>query len=314
MKAFRIHEFGTPSDAVLDEVDTPKPVPGQVVVRIEAASVNPLDLQMLAGHMRPVFPVQLPYTVGTDFSGVIDAVGPGVSRFEPGDCVVGRSEPSAGGAFAQAVIVEAAALSPIPSSMSFEQAAALPTAAGTAWLALFGVGQLKAGQRVLVHAGAGGVGSYAVQFAKQAGAHVIATASSKNHDLVKEIGADEAIDYHREDFSKRLNDIDLVVDTVGGETTERSWPVLKAGGMLVSLVDHAIQGRGDVQAAFVFFRHDASALEEIIARFEAGRLQVVLDTIHPLEDTRAALEQVAGRHARGKVIVRPAGAMIRGLS
>lgn len=305
MKAFRIHEFGTPSDGVLDEIAMPMSAAGQVTVRVEAASVNPLDLQMLAGYMQPVFPLQLPYTLGTDFSGVIEAVGMGGSRFKPGDCVVGRTEPSAGGAFAQTVVGDASALSSIPMSMSFEQAAALPTAAGAAWLALFGVGQLKAGHRVLVHAGAGGVGGYAVQFAKQAGAHVIATASSKNHDLVKDLGADEVIDYHREDFSKRLKEMDLVVDTVGGETTERSWPVLKAGGMLVSLVDHAIQGRGDVRAAFVFFRHDASALEDVIKRFEEGRLQVVLDTIHPLEDARAALEQVGAKHAQGKVIVRP---------
>lgn len=304
MKAFRIHEFGTPSHAVLEEVNLPKPGAGQVVVRVEAASVNPLDLQMLAGFMQPVFPVHLPYTLGTDLAGVVEAVGPEVAGFKSGDRVVGRTDPTAGGAFAQSVVVAASSLCHVPAAMSFEQAAALPTAAGTAWLALFGVGQLKAGQRVLVHAGAGGVGSYAVQLAKQAGARVTATASSKNHDLVKELGADEVIDYRHEDFSTRRKDLDLVLDTVGGETAERSWRVIKAGGMLVSLVDHAIQARGDVRGASVFFGGDASALGSIIERFQAKQLQVILDTIHPLDEARAALEQVANKHARGKVIVR----------
>jgi len=192
---------------------------------------------------------------------------------------------------------------PISVDMSYEQAAALPTAAGTAWLALFGVGKLAAGQRVLIHAAAGGVGSFAVQFAKQAGAYVIATASSKNHDLVKALGADEVIDYRHEDFSTLLRDIDLVIDSIGGETTERTWRVVKSGGTLVSLVDHTIKGRGDVHGAMTYFLHDAAALDGIVKLFEAKRLQVILDTIYPLEDARTALEQVANSHARGKVII-----------
>ena len=304
MKALRIHEFGNPSLAVLEDLAPAEPGEGQVSLRIEAASVNPLDLKMLAGHMRQVFPVSLPYTLGTDLAGVVLQAGPGVARFQPGDRVVGRLEPTAGGAFAQAAVVPEQALSLMPADMSFEQAAALPTAAGTAWLALFGAGKLQAGQRVLVHAAAGGVGSFAVQFARQAGAHVIATASARNLGLAGELGAHEVIDYQRQDFAGLLRGVDLVLDTVGGDTLERSWQVLAPRGAVVSTVDFAVKPRGSQAGAFVFFQHDAEALSGILESFKAKQLQIVLDTIHPLDDARAALEQVAGGHARGKVIVR----------
>lgn len=304
MKVLRIHEFGNPSHVKLENSTPTDPGDGQVAVRVEAASVNPLDLKILAGYMQPVFPVNLPYTLGTDFAGVIEAVGPGVDRFRPGDRVLGRLEPSAGGAFAQSAVVPANGLCSIPADMSYEQAAAVPTAAGTAWLALFGEGKLAAGQYVLIHAGAGGVGAFAIQFAKQAGAHVTATASSKNHALVRELGADEVIDYRHEDFSKRLRALDLVVDTIGGDTLERSWNVVKPGGVVVSIADHTIEPRGNIHGTFAFFTHDANALSKVLELFEAKRLQVVLDSIHPLDDARSALEHVAGGHTRGKVIIR----------
>lgn len=231
-------------------------------------------------------------------------MGPEVDRFKPGDRVVGRLAPTAGGAFAQSALLSASALCLLPAEMSYEQAAALPTAAGMAWLALFGAGKLRAGQRVLVHAAAGGVGSFAVQFAKQAGAHIVAAASAKNHTMVKGLGADEVIDYRRDDFAGRWRDLDLVIDTIGGETLERSWRVTRPGGTVVSIVDHTIQSREEVQGAFAFFSGDAAALAQILKRFNDKQLQVIIDTIHPLDDACAALEQVAGGHARGKVIIR----------
>jgi NADPH:quinone reductase-like Zn-dependent oxidoreductase len=304
MKALRIHEFGTPGGVVLEDLGPAEAGPGEVVVRIEAASVDPLDLKILAGYMQQVFPVDFPYTLGTDFAGVVEAAGPQVAALRPGDRVVGRQAPSVGGAFAQATVSPAQSLCRIPDDMSFEQAAALPTAAGSAWLALFGAGQLARGQRVLIHAAAGGVGSFAVQLAKQAGAHVVATASAQNHPLVKALGADEVIDYRQDDFSARARNIDLVVDTIGGDTLERSWGVLRAGGRIASLADHTIRARGEADGSFVFFDHDPLVLAKIIQRFEARQLQVVLDTVHSLANARAALEQVAGGHAQGKVIVR----------
>jgi NADPH:quinone reductase-like Zn-dependent oxidoreductase len=304
MKTFRIHEFGAPSNAALQDVNPIETGNGQVTIRVEAASVNPLDLKILAGYMQAVFPVAMPYTLGTDVAGVVEAVDSQVTTVHVGDRVVGRLEPTAGGAFSQSAVIAASALCAIPVDMSYEQAAALPTAAGSAWLALFGVGKLREGQRVLVHAGAGGVGTFAVQFAKRAGAYVIATASTKNHALVKELGADEVVDYRHEDFANLIKNLDLVIDTIGGETLERSWQMLKPGGTLASLADHTIESRGGVNGAFVFFNHDAEILDKILDTFAARKLQVILDTIHPLEDTRAALEQVASGHARGKVIVR----------
>ena len=303
MKALRIHDFGSTSQVVLEHDPPVAPGAGFVGVRIEAASVNPLDLKILAGHMQAVFPVHFPYTLGTDFAGAIETVGAEVSGFKAGDRVVGRLAPTVGGAFAQSALVPLHTFCRIPDSMSYEQAAALPTAAGSAWLALFGVGALQAGQSVLIHAAAGGVGSFAVQFAKRAGAYVMATASSQNHALVKELGADEVIDYRREDFTSRCNKVDLVIDTIGGDTGERSWQVIKPGGALVSLADHAIKSRGDIKGKFVFFNNDAVALEQIVEIFESKQLQVILDTIHPLEEGRAALEQVAHGHARGKVTI-----------
>jgi len=304
MKALRINAFGTPSQAMLEELRPPTAGLEQVVVRIEAASVNPLDLKIMAGYMQPVFPVAFPYTQGTDFAGVVETVGLFVAEFKPGDRVVGRTDPSVGGAFAQAAVASVDSLCRVPADMSFEQAAALPTAAGSAWLALFRVGQLMRGQRVLIHAGAGGVGVFAVQLAKQAGAYVVATASARNHGLMKELGADEVIDYRQSDFSVLVRSIDLVIDTMGGETLERSWQVLKPGGMVASLADHTIQPHGDAKGSFVFFNHDVGVLKKVIERFEARQLQVVLDTVHPLNEARAALEQVASGHARGKVIIR----------
>ncbi len=303
MKALRIREFGSPALATLDNVSIPTPGIGEVTVRIEAASVNPLDLKILAGYMQPVFPVAFPYTLGTDIAGVVEAVGPMTLHVQPGDRVVGRLEPSAGGGFAQTAVVPAEALCPIPVGMQFEQAAALPTAAGTAWLALFGVGKLCAGQRVLVHAAAGGVGGFAVQFAKQAGAYVMGTASSGNHPLVKRLGADEVVDYRSDNAFASLQDIDLVIDTVGGAATERSWPLIRPGGRLVSLVDHAIQGRGGVDARFVHFNHDAAVLQGIIELCQADRLQITIDSTHALDEAHAALERVAGGHACGKVVI-----------
>lgn len=304
MKALRFHEFGTPSHAVLEDVSQAAPGVEQVSVRIEAASVNPLDLKIISGHMQGVFPVTLPYTPGTDFAGVVDAVGAAETGFKPGDRVMGRLDPSAGGAFAQWAVVPALALCRVPAGMSFEQAAAMPTAAGTARLALFEVGQLVAGQRVLIHAAAGGVGSFAVQLARQAGAHVTVTASAPNHALVRELGAHEVIDYRREDFASVLQSLDLVIDTIGGDTGERSWQVLRPGGTLVSIVDHAIDARGDIDGRFAFFRHDATVLDGIVNGTGRQRLQVILDSIHPLVNARAALAQVAQGHARGKVIIR----------
>ena len=305
MKAFRIHQFGANDLAALDETPAAQPDANQVSVRVMASSVNPLDLKIIAGYMQQVFPVTFPYTVGTDFAGVIDAIGANVGNLRPGARVFGRLAPTAGGAFAEQLVVPFDSVCTMPDAMSFEQGAALPTTAGTSILALLEIGKLKAGQRVLIHAGAGGVGSIAVQIAKEVGAHVIATASAKNGQLVRDLGADEVIDYRTTDFSAQLSGVDLVLDTVGGETLEKSWKVVRPGGAIVSIADHTIESRGGVSGTFAFYSHHPGVLESIRERFAAQRLQVVIDAIHSLDEARSAIQHVASGHSRGKVIVRP---------
>ncbi|ROM69602.1 alcohol dehydrogenase [Pseudomonas brassicacearum] len=303
MKAASISLFGGPEVIVFHNVGPRLPGADEAVVRVEAASVNPLDLKIIAGYMQPVFPVKLPYIPGTDFSGVVSSVGEQVTHLKPGDRVFGRSSPSAGGAFAQQLTVAAADLCVIPPTMSFEQAAALPTAFGTARQALFEVGQLKGGERVLIHAGAGGVGSMAVQLAHMAGAHVIATASERNIERVKSLGADEVIDYHSQDFTT-LSDIDLVLDSLGGSTLENSWSVLGVSGRIATLVEFDIESREGHAGQAVFFASATPFLQEAVRQFSAGQLQVITDSIFTLDETRAALEKVATGHACGKVIIR----------
>ena len=305
MKSASISVFGGPEVVTLHNHELNKPGADDVLVRVEAASVNPLDLKIIAGYMQPVFPVELPYIPGTDFSGIVSSVGERVTQLKPGDPVFGRSTPTAGGAFARQLIIAATELCLIPASMSFEQAAALPTSFGTAQQALFEVGQLKPGQRVLIHGGAGGVGSMAVQLAHLAGAYVIATASARNIERVNSLGADEVIDYRTQDFT-RLRDIDLVLDTVGGSTLESSWSVLGKGGRIATLVEFDIESREDHAGEAVFFASATPYLQEAVRQFGAGELQVVADSIFTLDETRAALEKVATGHASGKVIIRTA--------
>lgn len=306
MKSALINEFGSPDVIVESEARLRSPQPNEVVVRIEAASVNPLDVKILAGYMQPIFPVAFPYAPGTDFSGVIESVGEQVSVLKTGDRVAGRTSPEHGGAFATHLVIAASELCVIPAPMSFEQAAALPTAYGTARQALFDIGKLQRGQRVLIHAGAGGVGSMAVQLAHLAGCHVIATASAKNLELLKSLGADEVIDYRTQTLDS-VREIDLVLDTQGGETLEESWQVLRPGGRISTLVEFNIEGRDGHAGEFVFFASAVPFLPEAIRQFSEGQLQIIIDSTFTLAETQAAVEKVATGHARGKVVIRPGG-------
>jgi NADPH:quinone reductase-like Zn-dependent oxidoreductase len=303
MKGATIHSFGGPEVVEIGDAAAQEPRAREVLVGVEAAGVNPLDLKIIAGYMKEFFPVEFPYAPGTDFSGIVQVVGADVENLKAGDRVVGRSSPERGGAFAQSVTIHATDLRIIPANMSLEQAAALPTAFGTARQALFETGRLRHGQKVLIHAGAGGVGSFAIQLARRAGAHVVATASAANLELVMSLGAHEVIDYRSQSFA-HLSGIDLILDTVGGETLAKSWPVLRSGGRIATLIDFAIQPPGDKSGEFVFFRSATDSLSEAMEMFRAGRLQIVTDSIFSLDEVRAALEKVATRHARGKVIIR----------
>jgi NADPH:quinone reductase-like Zn-dependent oxidoreductase len=306
MKAARIHAHGSIEDAVIEDVPTPELGTDEVLIRVAAASVNPLDLKLIKGVLAAYYPLTFPYALGTDLAGTVERAGPLAARWRPGDKVIARPDPVRGGAFAEFAVVPASQVATVPDGLSLDEAAGLPTAAGTAWQALFETAHLKQGQTVLIHAGAGGVGSFAVQLARIAGARVIATASAANADLVRKLGADQVIDYHAEDFAAKLRDVDVVLDTIGGETQQRSFAVLRPGGALVSIVappNEALAKAHQVTAAFVFHQTDATRLGLISGLCDTGSLKVAVDQKLALADLGAALSHVASGRARGKVLV-----------
>ena len=313
MKAARIHEYGAPP--VLEEAQIPDIGPDEVLVRVAAAALNPLDVQLRSGKMHGFFPLDFPYTLGTDLAGTVEQAGRQADRWrrgdqaEPwrrGDKVVARLDPTKGGALAEFAAVPASYLAAAPANVSLEEIAGIPTAAGTAWQALFEVANLKPGQTILVHAGAGGVGSFAIQLARLVGARVIATASGTGLDIARQLGADQVIDYRSEDFAEKLFDIDVVLDTVRDDTQLRSFGVLRAGGTLVSTTsppDEALAKAHNVAASFVFHTSDGGRLEKIVERLDAGKLKVLVDRKVPFEDFENAFEYQGSGRARGKIIV-----------
>ena len=236
MKAVRIHNYGGPEVLKFEDAPAPQPGPGEVLVRIHAAAVNPVDWKVRAGRLKERIQYPLPLIPGWDFSGVVEATGPGVTRLKKGDEVYARPDIARNGAYAEYIVAKESEVAFKPKSVDHVQAAAIPLAALTAWQALFDTAGLKAGQKVLIHGAAGGVGSFAVQLAKRKGAHVIGTASGRNQSFLRELGVDEAIDYEKTGFEDVVHDVDVVLDTIGGDTQNRSWKVLKKGGILVSII------------------------------------------------------------------------------
>jgi NADPH:quinone reductase-like Zn-dependent oxidoreductase len=304
MKAVRIHKFGGPE--VLQFEDVPRPEPGthQVLVRVHAAGVNPVDWKIREGKLGKIL---LPSIMGSDFSGEIEAIGPDVTEFRVGESVMG-SVADESGSYAEFALAPVTHIIEKPKAIDHVRAAAMPVPSMTAWQALFDTANLAAGQKILIHAAAGGVGSFAVQLAKWKGAHVIGTASAENIALVRSFCADEIIDYRKTRFEDVVKDADVVFDTVGGETQERSWKVLKKGGILVSIVQppseetakaHGVRG--------VFMVEDATRNAELtqIAKLVAnGQIQVNVETVLPLSDARKAQEISQTGHAHGKIILK----------
>jgi NADPH:quinone reductase-like Zn-dependent oxidoreductase len=302
MKAVRIHEYGSATVLQYEDAPVPDIGPDGVLIRVRAAGVNPVDWKIRKGLMQAVRPLQFPAVVGADVAGTVERVGPLVTRFKPGNAVVARVE----GAYAEFAAAKTDAVGSAPKSIPLEHAAGLPVAAGTAWTVLFDAARLTPGQRVLIHGGSGGVGTFAVQFAKLAGLHVIATTSATNAALVESLGADEVIDYGSGNFATKIRDIDLVIDNVGGETLKNSYAVVRRGGLLLSIVsppDEDSAKQHGINARFERGNINGIRLQEIAGLIDAGKLRVVVDKEIPLHDAAYAHELSEAGHVRGKIIL-----------
>jgi NADPH:quinone reductase-like Zn-dependent oxidoreductase len=307
MKTIRIHQYGGPEVLSVVEVKRPTPGPDELLVRVQATSVNPIDWKIRAGYMKDFIPLSFPATLGFDISGTVEAAGSGVKRFKAGDDIYALLDDIGG--YAEYVVIKEAVAASKPKTIDHLHAAAVPVAGLTAWQSLFEAGQLRAGQTVLIHGAAGGVGHLAVQFAKAKGARVIGTASLKNQSYLRQLGVDHPIDYEKTRFEDVSHDVDVVLDTIGGEIQDRSWKVLREGGILVSLVappspeqpeQYGVRGSG-------FSAHSSSSdLAEIARLIDAGRVTPMVETILPLTEVRRAHEISESGHARGKIALKVA--------
>ena len=311
MRAMRYHEFGDPECLRDDVVERPTPAEDEVLVELAATSVNPVDWQLGAGYGRGRFDFPMPFTPGMDFAGVVREVGSKVTGFAIGDRVFGAQWIARCGTYADYVAVPAAIVEHVPKNLSLHVAAVVPLAALTAWEAVHG--NARAGQRVLIQGGAGGTGTFALQFAKQRGAHVIATSSVHNHDLLRSLGADEVVDYRAARFEDVVEPVDAVIDLVGGDIPLRSIPLIREGGALVSIVPtpdtvakcEAVAGRHGIHLSFVNMsvHRDKATLAEIARRLETETLKVFASETYPLTQAAEALARSRAGHVRGKIVL-----------
>jgi NADPH:quinone reductase-like Zn-dependent oxidoreductase len=308
MKAIRIHGYGGTDNLHYDEVPRPDPQPGQVLVRVHAAGVNPIDWKIREGYLKQVFDYPLPLIVGTDVAGVVEAVGTGVTTLQVGQDVYGVVDMTLSGAYAEYALGYAEAIAPKPQSLDYIHAASVPIAAMTAWQALFDAADLQPGQTVLIHGAAGGVGGYAIQFAKWKGAQVIATASAANIDYVKNLGADRAIDYAAQSFEEEAQDVDVVFDLVGGETQARSWQIIRSGGVLVSTIGVPSSGIPEnIRAIPIFVNPKAAGqLQQIAQLIDNEHIEVTVDRTFELAEAAQAQEISQHGHPHGKLVLQVA--------
>jgi NADPH:quinone reductase-like Zn-dependent oxidoreductase len=311
MKAVRVHNYGGPE--VLRFEDAPRPTPGsgELLIRVHAASVNPIDWKVRAGYMKDYIPLPMPFIPGWDVSGVVEVVGSGVTKFKKGDEVYARPDVTAHGygAYAEYVVAKETETALKPKSVDHVHATTIPVGAVTAWRALFDTARLKEGQKVLIHGAAGGVGSFAVQLAKWKGAHVIGTASTRNQVFLRDLGVDEPIDYEKTPFEDVVHDVDVVFDPVGGETQKRSWKALKKGGILVSIVGQPSveeAQKHDVRSAFLSAQGGSSLLAELAVLVDSGKIKPMVEKVLPLSEARQAHELSETGHARGKIVLKVA--------
>ena len=331
MKAFIIDRYGSNEVVRASEMPEPELRDDDVLIQIHAASVNPLDLKIRDGKLKLILPYRFPIILGNDLAGVVVRVGSGVRRFKPGDEVYARTDTDRIGAFAEFISIKEDAVANKPKELTMEEAASIPLVALTAWQVLIEKANLQRGQKVLIHAGSGGVGTFAIQLAKHVGAVVATTTSTENLDWVKRLGADIVIDYRKDDFAIKLHDYDVVFDTLGGEVLEKSIRVLKPGGRIISIggspdpdfvkelglswilrlvmyfISYRIRekaNRHHVSYSFLFMRPNGDQLRKIGSLVDSGIIHPVVDRVFPFESTKEALAYVEKGRAKGKVVVK----------
>ena len=304
MKAARVLRFGPPNVITIDDLPRPEPAAGQLLVRVKAAGVGNWDALIREGkvELQP-----LPLILGAELSGVVEASGAEVSGFKRGDEVYGATNEQFSGAYAEYALPSARMMAQKPTSLNFIEAASAPIVTVTAWQMLFEYAHVTAGQTVLIHGARGNVGAYAVQLAKQAGLHVVATAASADLDYVRGLGAERVVDRRTEQFEESVTGVDVVLDTVGGDTQQRSLRLLKPGGILVSSVSpvpETTQKRYGIRAAYFYVDVTTARLNQITELLNSGKLVTDVGTVLPLEQARIAHEMLAGApHKRGKIVL-----------
>jgi NADPH:quinone reductase-like Zn-dependent oxidoreductase len=302
MQAVRIHDYGGPEVLIYEQAPRPQPKAGEVLIKLKASGVNPADWKFRGGAYKQFMPVQFPWIPGLEGAGVIEETGEGVTTFKPRQEVYGRMT----GSYGEYVAVPAADLQPKPPLLTLEQAAAVPVGALTAWGAVIEAANVQAGQRVLVHGAAGGVGGFAVQLAHWKGAHVIGTASAGNLDFVRSLGAESAIDYNATPFETVVHDLDVVVDTVGGDISDRSYPVLHRDGVFVTVAGRLAPDAGKAQGvrAMNGARTPNEKLSQVSELLVSKKIVAVVQKVFPLAEARRAQELSETRHGRGRIILR----------
>jgi NADPH:quinone reductase-like Zn-dependent oxidoreductase len=307
MKAVRFHSYGGPEVLVYEDAPKPEPTAGEVLVKVHATSVNPIDWKIRAGYMKDFRDYPLPFILGWDVSGVVESVGSGVTGFKPGDEVYGFPDASRNGAYAEFIAVEETKLARKPRTLDHIHSAAIPLAGLTAWQALFDAAGLSAGQKVLIQAGAGGVGHLAIQFAKIKDLYVAGTASGRNQEYLKQLGCDLPINYETTRFEDVVHDFDAVIESMGGDVRTRSWKVLKKGGILVALIgpppsEEDAKTHG-VRASIIWGQMNASQLAEIAKLADAGKVRPEIAAVFPLRDAAKAHQMSETEHVRGKIVI-----------
>lgn len=306
MKAVVIEKYGSVDELKIKEMPMPEIGDGDLLVEVYAAGVNPIDWKVREGRRRDGLELKFPYIPDLDMAGIVKKVGSKVTRFQQGDEVFSRTDLARNGTYAEYVAVDETIVARKPENLTFEEAASIPLVGLTAWQALIDAAKMKTGEKVLIHAGSGGVGSFAIQLTKARGSHAATTCSTRNVDLVKSLGADVVIDYTKEEFSSLLRDYDIVLDTIGGDIYRKSFTVLKKGGRVVSLLDQpdeALAQKTGTKALYIFMRPNGKELDEIAGLLRERKIKPVVGTVLPLEDVRKAHELSASHHASGKIVL-----------